>query len=928
MKKRAAIDSLFSDFTKDKSFEKLKEIIFGIKCPYFFLMDKDGKSLYSEGKPCQQVDLSICKKFIINGFLKIRFEKKAIVSECKEGFFGFFSPIFLNDDFIGCVSGCNIASCKVPLGFREIGGKSTKTGFVSFVDSEEKDAFKEILEREAGLISAYTSSSIKILFKDIELLEKEDEILAISESYRVFSGEYGAASSLGKQNLYFIMVDLISRAMGAEICSLMIIDKKKEEMRIEAAIGLDPLIMANTRVKIGEGIAGYVAKTGETLLVEDIDNDPRFKSRAYKSDRYHTKSLISAPLKANGDVFGVICVNNKTTREQFTKQDLDILNLLLSRIVKTANGEIAPSPIKFKETSDIILQNNALMKEIEEFRASALAFDRERMELATRITSLEKEIEIERVRSQELRVKSQESGLKSQEEDVSYLKQLVEKESLKREVLEGELSILREELKKKEEIGMGRIEEEVIEKFKEEAFGLLEKEKEPEDTTKELEGERERSREKDDKIRELQKEIEELKKEKIKEEVSLLQRQKEMMERIKAQKPKTEIDELSEQKEKIEALLRIKEKIEDVAHLYEEAKKIKDKKGEAIHRESLEKLKKQATELEELKAQTAELSFLYKISASLANILDENELFEKTLCLSEDYFGFCFAGYIILKENKLKGGVRARILYSIPRIDGLKKRMLNDWLRWNPIRKKGIKRDVSLKTIGEKGKTPSKIKAYISAPIKEKGKIIGVLSIASTKTSFSPTSLRILSILTDQISMAVERARLFLKEEELATRDELTGVFNFRYFHEAMERNFEIAKKRATSLSFIMLDFDHLKYINDTFGHNQGNRLIKTIAHLIEKSVRKEDIVGRFGGDEFGVILPGTEINIGGEIAERIRKEIAEHKIIIEEKPFSLTASLGVSFSTLASSAEDLMKIADSCLYRAKQEGRNRVVVP
>lgn len=932
MKRKFAISELFSSFLKDKSFEKIKEMVKEMKCPYFFLKNKDGEVLYSEGSSCYGIDASICKRFANDGFWNGKQGKKAFVSSCNQGFFGFFSPVFLNNDFMGVIGGCKIALYGVPLGFREIGKQATKAGFVSFAQEADMDAFKEVLERSARFISSYASLCLNLLFKDIELLEKEDELLAISESYKVFSGEYGAASSLGKQNIYFIMVDLISRAMGAEICSIMSINKKTQEMRIEAAVGLDPLIMANTRVKIGEGIAGYVAKTGEPLLVQDIDNDPRFKKKGWSSNRYHTKSLISAPLKADGEVFGVICVNNKTTREPFTNQDLDILNLLLSRIVKTADGEIMPSSLKLRETSSLVLQNNALLKEIEELKRECGVLREEKMvlekrvkeqpediePLLTKISNLEKEIEEERKKREEISKKI---------EDIEYLKQLAEKEGLRAEVLENELSILREELKKKEELGISEIEKEVIEKFKEEAFEMLGREKEPQDITKELEREKQRTAEKDAKISELQKELTDLKREKMKEEVSLLARQKEMMERIKQAKPKTELDELSEQKEKIEMLYSIKQKMEDVASLYEEAKKIKDKKAEAIHKESLERLKKQALELEELKAQTAELSFLYKISKELANILSEDELFEKTFVEAKEYFDFCFAGYIILKGNKFSGEIKAEILYSNPKIMGILKRMMNDWLRWNPIRKKGIKRPVFLKTIGEKGRSQAKVVSYISAPIREKGKIIGVLAIVSTKKEFLSTSKNVLSILTDQVSIATERVRLFLKKEELATKDELTAVFNFRYFRESLDKHFEIAKNNNNPLSMIMLDFDRLKYINDTFGHNQGNRLIKTIAHIIEKSVRKDDIVGRFGGDEFGIILPLTDINVGGEVAERIRKEIASHKMLIEDKPFFLTASLGVSFFPLANSPEELLKIADTCLYRAKQEGRNKVVV-
>ncbi len=907
------IESLLSDFIKSQDWTTIKEVIKRIKCLYFWIMDVDGKLLYTEGEICPGIAKGYCQRFIRNGFFGVKKDENHIVNECEERALGFFSPIILNNQFMGVIGGCRITSYGAILGYRKIVGKTKRKGLI---ESEETIVAKEILLQEARLIGSLASSSLKILFKDIVIREKEDEFSAISESYKIFSGEFGVAKPLGKQNLCFIIVDLVARVMGAEICSMMIIDRKTEEMRIESAVGLDPIIMSRTKIKVGEGIAGYVARTGKPLLIEDIDNDPRFKHRSYQTNRYYTKSLLCAPLQIDHEIFGVVSVNNKVSRESFCPRDLETLTLLLSRIVQTADGEIVPFSIKLKETSDLVMQNEASIREIEGYKALIASVNEEKRILEEKIISLEHAVEREKGDKQNV----------GTQEDVEYLKELVKRGNLKVQTMEEEILLLREALKKKEHTEISKIEEDVIESFKQEAMALLDERKEKSELVEELEAEREKGRE-------LSMQLEKLKMEKVKDEVAMLKKQKEMIELIgaqKTQKPKDELEELSAQKERIEMLYRVKQRMEEVANLYEGAKQIKDKKAEAVHKETLERLRRQADELEELRAQTKELTFLYKLSSTLANLLNEDEIFEKTIKAADDYFGYDIAGYIILKGKKFFGMINAKASYPTSRIIGLKRRMLNDWLNWNPIRNPKVKRLIETKIMGEKEQIGGHISSYLSSPIREKGKAIGVLFVASEKRgAFSHVSSNILSILTEQVSMAVERARLFLREEELATKDELTGVWNYRYFNETLEREVEMAKKKKFPLVMIMLDFDRLKYVNDTFGHYQGNRLIKTIAHLIEGGVREGDIVGRFGGDEFGIILPNAIPEIGYNVAERVRKRIASHKIVMGQKPFGITVSLGVSCfphnGTISPS--DLLKFADTSLYKAKELGRDRVVM-
>jgi diguanylate cyclase (GGDEF)-like protein len=259
--------------------------------------------------------------------------------------------------------------------------------------------------------------------------------------------------------------------------------------------------------------------------------------------------------------------------------------------------------------------------------------------------------------------------------------------------------------------------------------------------------------------------------------------------------------------------------------------------------------------------------------------------------------------------------------------------MLNQWLDWNPRRKKSAKRKISIEIIGEEVKPiPQKeeqVKVIISAPIKESDKVIGVLSVCSfKKDGFTPIEKRLLGIIADQISVALERSRLFAEMKESAERDELTKVYNFRYFEKFFDKEYELAIRHNQPLSLIVLDFDHLKYFNDTYGHQAGNRLIKTIAQLIQRKVRKTDWVTRFGGDEFTIVLPQTNQAGAMLVAEKIRSEIAKQEMKFNGKSYHLTASLGVATcykEDKSFNAKMLVSRADHALYRAKEEGRNRV---
>lgn len=161
-------------------------------------------------------------------------------------------------------------------------------------------------------------------------------------------------------------------------------------------------------------------------------------------------------------------------------------------------------------------------------------------------------------------------------------------------------------------------------------------------------------------------------------------------------------------------------------------------------------------------------------------------------------------------------------------------------------------------------------------------------------------------------------------QREYATRDMLTGVFNRREAYQILKREMDRAKRYRHSLTVMIFDVDHFKQVNDHLGHLIGDEILKAVISLVERSLRASDIFGRWGGDEFMVILPETDIEAACNLAERVRG-IVEHETLAEGVKVSI--SLGVAEYDLTQSLESLMICADRALYQAKQNGRNQVVV-
>lgn len=158
--------------------------------------------------------------------------------------------------------------------------------------------------------------------------------------------------------------------------------------------------------------------------------------------------------------------------------------------------------------------------------------------------------------------------------------------------------------------------------------------------------------------------------------------------------------------------------------------------------------------------------------------------------------------------------------------------------------------------------------------------------------------------------------------------DPLTGLFNVRYFREALDAELERTRRTGMPTSLMMVDLDHFKRVNDSHGHENGNRVLVHVAELLRNQTRKLDICCRYGGEEFIIILPSTELMLANQVAERCRSLLEQIPVDLDEGQLQVTASIGLAVCSDANrqTAGQLIEHADQCLYEAKRSGRNRIV--
>jgi len=229
------------------------------------------------------------------------------------------------------------------------------------------------------------------------------------------------------------------------------------------------------------------------------------------------------------------------------------------------------------------------------------------------------------------------------------------------------------------------------------------------------------------------------------------------------------------------------------------------------------------------------------------------------------------------------------------------------------------------------------IHGWMGIPLIVQERIIGMLPLDSHQPNrFTHEHVRLASAFAAQVAIAIENARLYEETHRLAITDPLIGIFNRRHFMDLARREHQRARRYNRPLSIIMMDLDHFSGVNDTYGHLIGDQVLRAVALICQDQLRETDIIGRYGGEEFVILLPETpDENVTTDpvshpsikVAERLRKAIENTPIKTNRGDIHITASLGVvELSPEGEGIETLLDRADQALYAAKQAGRNKVV--
>jgi len=333
--------------------------------------------------------------------------------------------------------------------------------------------------------------------------------------------------------------------------------------------------------------------------------------------------------------------------------------------------------------------------------------------------------------------------------------------------------------------------------------------------------------------------------------------------------------------------------------------------------------------LEEIAAsRVKELTALFAVVETISQSLDLTKVLPNVLGCVLDNFG-ASKGVVVLVDSDGKvlrlAGHRGLSEVSLDKIVSQGQGCTGDViLMKNPIRVSGNEEAEGCIP----GLETDEIQSALVVPISVRGEVLGAFGVYSAgKDRFTEKDEALLMAIGSQTGFAVENARLYEQTLDLARMDELTGMFNRRHLMERLSQEVKRAERYQNSLSLMILDMDKFKSFNDAYGHIKGDELLKAFSSILKDTVRTSDIAGRYGGEEFCVVLPNTSIKDAALIAERIRKAAEGIAIpVAEGQPAAgRTVSVGVTEFSSGDTLEKLLAIADAALYRAKDGGRNRV---
>ncbi len=351
------------------------------------------------------------------------------------------------------------------------------------------------------------------------------------------------------------------------------------------------------------------------------------------------------------------------------------------------------------------------------------------------------------------------------------------------------------------------------------------------------------------------------------------------------------------------------------------------KQSEAKLLKLLDTLNESTTELERSQARVEKI---YETSRVLGEILDDQGITQDVFNIVESILGFEMCSIQLCSPDLSYLYERGRLEEGIRRTSNLREIIALDGVAGDVVHSAEPKRLIDLEQNEKYIPSLKDAKSAMIVPMISHGKVIGILQAESTRVNrFSEIDQKIASILAASAAMAYENSRLHNELEKMVVIDELTGVYNYRYFSEKLADEIKRATRYRQALSLIMVDLDWFKRINDTYGHEAGNVLLKGVVRVIAQNIRDTDTLARYGGEEFIVILPQTDHDDAQIIAERIRSEIERSSFGDGIKHPKLSATVSVGITTYPDNGhgeDELVQLVDQAMYLAKGSGKNAVV--
>ena len=338
---------------------------------------------------------------------------------------------------------------------------------------------------------------------------------------------------------------------------------------------------------------------------------------------------------------------------------------------------------------------------------------------------------------------------------------------------------------------------------------------------------------------------------------------------------------------------------------------------------------------QELRIHLREISMLLQLNQVMNSTLEVSVMFDRTLNLLRDFLGSSNLVLFLYQHETEELAARTAVGDETVNYSGATFK-LSEGVTGVAAQSKEL---LYVQDIGKEERylhyksATRDLGSLVAAPIVAKDRLLGVLNLHKPDiAAFSETDLQLIRATTNQLAVAIENSQLYEKTRSLSNTDELTNIPNRRYFQGVLRREFAHAQRFNSPFSVILVDIDHFKHYNDTFGHLNGDLTLTRVATILMQNTRGIDLVARFGGEEFIILLSNTDKEGAYLVAEKLRNAVAAEEFLLAENsgemtPQKVSISLGIAAYPIDSNGlETLVEKADRALYAAKAAGRNRTI--